>query len=219
MGNTCPWFKKEPKQSGQSTTETIVPKRNGDVPIHVDNDNDTRSEMVHANNATPKEQQLVRASVNSTAKVQSMASKEEEGLQLNRSTSSQIDGQSGLYPGSKISIGTASSVTSRLLISDREADFTDLPRKPSSQKTIQNIVNSIKPGGEREDWKLVFQPQFSTFHKVDEHIFLTGMWGINKENLNKHDIKLIINATLDWPCYSPYDYVRITVSVLILSSN
>ena len=195
MGNICPWFQKESKPDGQSTTETLVPTPKGAIPIQGSTaDSDLRSVYANATTATTKV---------------------DEGLSLSTSSHSQLDLNTGLLQGSSMSLQSLPSTpTNRLLISNIESDRTGQKKEPPSIKKIQKLLEKT----DNEDLKTINDPKFTTFHKVDDHLFLTGLWGINKENLEKHAIKLVINATKVWPCYIPYDYVRINVSGLIACS-
>lgn len=51
-------------------------------------------------------------------------------------------------------------------------------------------------------------------HKITDHVFLTGYFGINKEDLAANKIRLIVNATNDKPNMAGFETLRIDVSNL-----
>ncbi len=63
------------------------------------------------------------------------------------------------------------------------------------------------------DIKLVLSEPFCEFTKVRDHLFLTGVGGIVKENIKNHNIKCIINVTFEAPKYSIRGIFSIRVPV------
>lgn len=61
-------------------------------------------------------------------------------------------------------------------------------------------------------WPVVAQPRFATMHQITEHIYLTGFFGINKEDLMANKIRFIVNVTGDKPDMKGYETMRIDVS-------
>ena len=65
----------------------------------------------------------------------------------------------------------------------------------------------------------LYTKPYNDFTKITDNLYLTGMGGICKENIEAYRIKSIINSTFELPKYVVKDIesLRIPVSILFLS--
>ena len=68
---------------------------------------------------------------------------------------------------------------------------------------VAQTERQIKEGLERpevnEDMRYCYSPPVSNFDKLTAYLYLTSIGGITQENIAKHNIIMIINATYEWP--------------------
>lgn len=86
------------------------------------------------------------------------------------------------------------------------------PARISQNKHVEAIRDDPNTP---EDMRIILQPKFSTVHKIVEELYLTGMFGLTKENFAEHHIELVINATLECPNLLGIECLRIPVSTYV----
>ena len=65
--------------------------------------------------------------------------------------------------------------------------------------------------------KQISSQPFSDFTQIDEHLFLTGFWGLSKENIDNNNIKCIISIAYEMPEFQlkGIECIRLPVSIQI----
>lgn len=69
--------------------------------------------------------------------------------------------------------------------------WTSLPSTASQRKAK---LSAERHGSE---YKTVLDKPWNNFEEIEEGVYLTGLGGINKENIAKHKIALIVNASYE----------------------
>lgn len=61
------------------------------------------------------------------------------------------------------------------------------------------------------DFQLLLTPAFATMSKITDHLFLTGVGGMTKENFRKNHIDYVVNTTTEAPFWDDIDSLRVAV--------
>lgn len=96
----------------------------------------------------------------------------------------------------------------------------------TGHEIARNEVKKVLTNNEREklikdqktapDFRLILSPPFNEVNKITDSLYLTGIGGLTKENLENLGFTLIINATYEWPNSSVegIECIRVPVSII-----
>ena len=127
---------------------------------------------------------------------------------------------SGRRPNKKSSKTKSSKESPLYLASLRKqtiSGFTVNTRvKPnlSTNKQLETLKNNPQI-----DWRVrrIASPPYGDFTYICQHLYLTGFWGLSKENIDSHNIKCIISTTYEMPKYQikGIQCIRLPVSIVL----
>lgn len=85
----------------------------------------------------------------------------------------------------------------------RDRDRERERRSPASHAANPPTVDS------QPDYQLLLTPLFAAMTKITDHLFLTGVGGMTKENFRKNHIDFVINITTEAPFWEDVESMRL----------
>lgn len=82
--------------------------------------------------------------------------------------------------------------------------------KRSKERARQSqIANTSTTETPNADYQLLLTPLFAAFTKITDHLFLTGVGGMTKENFRKNHIDFVVNITTEAPFWEDVESMRL----------
>lgn len=99
---------------------------------------------------------------------------------------------------------TASKRPKRANVSQSQA-FT--PDNETPQSNMSN--NQASQTTVNTDYQLLLQPMFAAMTRITDHLFLTGIGGMTRENFRKNHIDFVVNITTEAPFWEDIESMRL----------
>ena len=85
--------------------------------------------------------------------------------------------------------------------------------KAITMPTKDKLMNSIHDPSIDDTWRILQDARFSDVHEVTKHLFLTSLFGMNRDDMAKKGITWIINATTEMPRFKQFKQTTLRVPV------
>lgn len=72
-----------------------------------------------------------------------------------------------------------------------------------------HIASTSSEETNNADYHLLLTPLFAAFTKITDHLFLTGVGGMTKENFRKNHIDFVVNITTEAPFWEDVESMRL----------
>ena len=88
----------------------------------------------------------------------------------------------------------------------------DVKTRLIPRKILDEIKNDPEIGLKA---RIISNPPYSEFTQISEHLFITGFWGLSKENIEENHIKCIISTVYELPKFQikGIECIRLPVSI------
>ena len=93
--------------------------------------------------------------------------------------------------------------------SHRSKKSTKGAKKSRRPRDDQSNAASGSQNDQSDDYQLLLTPLFAAMTKITDHLFLTGVGGMTRENFRKNHIDFVVNITTEAPFWEDIESMRL----------